>query len=548
MKTTIIFSLFFIILSGCDFSNSQLPASKNSHETTEILTPAHGDSLVVGAIGEPSILIPMLAGDSASHDISGLIFNGLVKYNTDLTITGDLAERWLISKDGLTITFYLKKGVYWTDGTEFTAHDVLFGYKTIIDKKTPTPYKEDFLQVKEALAIDDHTFRVTYKKPFAPALTSWGNLPILPKHLLEGVDITQNPLTRKPVGMGPFQLKKWIPGLRLVLDANRKYFEGKPYINNYIYRIIPDQATMFLELQSGGIDYMGLTPIQYTKQTNTPYFKKNFQKFRYPVFSYTYLGFNLRHPFFTEKRVRQALAYAVDKEEIVDVVLFGLGSPSTGPYVPNTWPYNGDVKKYEYNPQKAVSLLNEAGWSDSNGDGIIDKKGIPFEFTIITNMGNSLRQRTATIIQWRLKKVGIKAHIRAIEWSTFINEFIDKRRFEAVILGWSIGLDPDQYDIWHSGKTNEKEFNFISFSNKEVDRLLELGRRSFDIEKRKKAYYRIQEILAEESPYIFLYVPDALPIVHKRFKGIKPSPIGISYNLHKWFVPKEEQLRAGMEN
>ncbi|KJU83099.1 peptide-binding protein, partial [Candidatus Magnetobacterium bavaricum] len=149
--------------------------------------------------------------------------------------------------------------------------------------------------------------------------------------------------------------------------------------------------------------------------------------------------------------------------------------------------------------------------------------------------------KAATIIQWRLKQVGIRVNIRILEWSTFINEFIDKRRFEAVLLGWAIGMDADQYDIWHSSKTKEKEFNFISYADPEVDRLLEEGRRTFDTEKRKKAYYRIQEILAEDVPYVFLYVPDALPIVHKRFKGIAPSPIGIGYNLPKWHVPKEQQ-------
>ncbi len=503
--------------------------------------PAYGDALVVGSIGEPSTLIPVLAGDSASHEVAGLIFNGLVKYDTDLKIIGDLAESWEVSDDGLTITFRLRKGVRWTDGVEFTADDVMFGYRTIIDEKTPTAYKEDFLQVRKAEVLDRYTFRVTYREPFAPALSTWGNLPVLPRHLLEGKDITKSALGRNPVGLGPFKLKQWVPGQKLVLTANRDYFEGRPYLDYYIYRVIPDQATMFMELRAGGVDLMGLTPIQYSKQTDTRFYRENFQKFRYPVFAYTYLGFNLKHPFLKDINVRRAIAYAIDKEEIIDVVLFGLGSVATGPYVPGTWPYNPDVRKYEYNPEKAKELLRASGWKDSDGDGILDKDGTPLEFTILTNMGNSLRERTAAIIQWRLKQVGIKVNIRILEWSTFINEFIDKRSFEAVILGWSIGLDPDQYDIWHSSKTGEKEFNFVSYSNKEVDRLLEAGRRTFDIEKRKKAYFRIQEILAEEVPYVFLYVPDALTIVHKRFRGIKPSPIGISYNLPEWYVPKRLQ-------
>jgi peptide/nickel transport system substrate-binding protein len=253
------------------------------------------------------------------------------------------------------------------------------------------------------------------------------------------------------------------------------------------------------------------------------------------------MAFNLKHPFFQDRKVRQAIAYAIDKDEIVDVILFGLGSPATGPYVPNTWPYNPEVKLYEHNPERARELLAEAGWKDTDGDGILDKDGRPFSFTVITNMGNSLRMNTATIIQWKLRQVGIKVDIRALEFSTFINDFINKRRFEAVILGWSIGLDADQYDIWHSSKTKEKEFNFVSYSNPEVDRLLEEGRRTFDLDERKKAYFRIQEILAEDLPYIFLYVPHATPIVHSRFKGIQPTPIGISYNLPKWYVPKELQ-------
>jgi len=502
----------------------------------------YGDTIIEGSIGEPSVLIPMLAGDASSHAIAGLVFNGLVKYDTDLTLIGDLAESWHISDDGLVITFFLKKGVKWSDGVEFTAADILFGFNTITDEKTPTAYSEDFRQVVKAEVVDRYTFRVTYGKPFAPALASWGNLTVLPKHLLEGKDITKSELGRSPVGMGPYKFVRWTPGQEVVLESNHDYFEGRPFIDRYVSRIIPDPATMFLELKTGGVDVMGLTPIQYTKQTVSAFFKKNYTKHRYPVPSYTYLGFNLKRPLFADKRVRQALAYGIDKKELVDGVLRGLGSPATGPYVPGTWPYNPDVKRHDYDKEKALNLLNEAGWEDSNGDGILDRQGKDFEFTILTNMGNDTRLKAATIIQWRLKQLGIKVEIKTVEWATFINEFIDKRRFDAVILGWSLGLDPDQYDIWHSTKTKEKEFNFVSFDNSEVDELLDRGRRSFDKEVRKKVYDRIQDILAEEVPYIFLYVPDATPIIHNRFKGVEPAPlIGMMYNFPEWYVPRELQ-------
>lgn len=537
-KLLLLIPILFFALSSC---KNKPAATGNSGIKDVAGEPAYGDAIVEGSIGEPSILIPMLASDTASHNVSGLIFNGLVKYDTDLSVIGDLAESWEISEGGLVITFHLRKGVKWADGVEFTSDDVMFGYKTIIDEKTPSAYKEDFLQVKKAEAMDKYTFRVTYEKPFSPALTTWGNLVILPKHLLDGKDITKTDFARNPTGLGPYKLVKWVPDQELELESYKDYFEGRPYIDRYVYKRIPDPATMFLMLRTGEIDTMGLTPLQYTKQTENAYFRENFNKYRYPAFQYTHMAFNLKHPWFKDKRVRQAIAYAIDKSELVDVVLFGLGSPATGPYVPNTWPYNPNVKKYDYNPEKAKQLLKEAGWEDADRDGILDKDGRPFKFTILTNTGNKLRENTATIIQWRLAKIGIKVEIRKLEWSTFINQFIDKRRFEAVILGWSIGLDPDQYDIWHSSKTREKELNFISFSNPEVDELLEKGRRVFDINERKKAYSRIQEILAEEVPYIFLYVPDATPIVSARIRGIKPSPIGISYNLPKWYVPKKLQ-------
>ncbi len=503
--------------------------------------PVYGDAIVIGSIGDASVLIPMLASDSASHDVCDLIYNGLVKYDKDLRLVGDLAEGWEISPDGKTITFYLRRGVKWHDGVEFTAWDVLFGFKTITDPKTPTPYSGDFLEVERAEVLNRYTFRVTYREPFAPGLASWGNLVVLPRHLLEGKDITRSPLRRHPIGTGPYKFLEWRTGERIVLQANPDYFEGRPYIDRVIFRVIPDPSTMFMELKAGTIDWMGLTPVQYARQTSDPDFVRNFKKYKYLPFAYTYLGYNLRHPFFSDKRVRQAISYAINKEEIVKVILFGLGVVATGPYKPGTWYYNPNVKRYPYNPEKAKKLLKEAGWEDTDGDGILDKDGRPFRFTVLLNWGNTARLKTAELIQWRLRQVGIDMRIRVLEWATFINEYIDKRRFEAVILGWSTGVDPDQYDIWHSSKTGPKELNFISYRNPEVDRILVEARRTFDLKRRQKLYFRFQEILAEEQPYTFLYVPYALPAIHARFRGIKPASAGITYNFIRWWVPKELQ-------
>ena len=546
MKVFFLISLIlFLPLFGCSSEtqegapSSPPPVAGSEHPGD--VAPAYGDLLIQGSIGDASNLIPMLSTDSASHDIAGMIFNGLVKYDKDLKLVGDLAESWKVSQDGLTITFKLRKGVKWQDGEEFTAEDVMFGFQTITSPTTRTAYGGDFKEVERAIVVDRYTFRVIYKRPFAPGLSSWGSLVVLPKHLLAGQDINTTPFSRKPVGTGPFRFKEWKTGEKIVLEVNPTYFEGRPYLDGFVYRIIPDPATMFLELKAGGLDFAGLTPLQYKRQTETYKMRRDFRKYRYLAFAYTYLGYNLKDEKFKDVRVRQAISYAIDKNEIIQGVLLGLGLKATGPYKPDTQWYNPNVKKYPHDVEKAKTLLARAGWRASGKDGTLQKDGKPFEFTILTNQGNETRAKCAEIIQRRLRAVGIKVKIRTVEWSAFINDFIDKKNFEAVILGWTLGQDPDIYDIWHSSKVGPKELNFISYKNPEVDELLAKGRYTFDAGVRKACYDRIQEILAEEQPYTFLYVPYALPIIQARFLGVKPAPAGISYNMEKWYVPKAEQ-------
>ncbi|MEI6206004.1 MAG: peptide-binding protein [Desulfuromonadales bacterium] len=524
-------------IAACSSPETSPPPAVRS----EVSLPAAGDSLVEGTIGEASTLIPILASDASSHAVAGQIYNGLVKYDKNLNIVGDLAESFDISGDGLTITFHLRHGVKWHDGAPFTARDVLYTYRVTIDPKTPTAYAEDFKQVKTISAADEHTVRVSYGAPFAPALASWG-MNILPAHLLEGQDITKSPLARKPVGTGPYRFKEWIPGQKIVLEAYSSYFEGRPFIDRYVYRIIPDSSTMYMELKAGTIDLMNLTPVQFARQTTGVRFSSHFNKYRYPSSGYVYMGYNLRHPLFADKRVRQALTAAIDKDELIHGILFGMGQRSVGPIVPGRWAYNPGVKDIAYDPKHATELLAQAGWREKNTSGILVKDGKPLRFTILTNQGNQQRLLTAQIVQQRLKYVGIDVKIRIVEWAAFLKEFIDKGNFEVVMLGWNISQDPDMYDIWHSSKTNSGELNFIGYKNAEVDRLLVEGRSTFDVGKRKQAYFRIQEILADEQPYTFLYVPDALPVVSARIRGVEPAPAGIGHNQIKWYVPKNEQV------
>lgn len=525
-----------LIISAVSFLLSAVAAGA----ATDADAPAYGDAIVVASIADARTLMPVLASDSASSEICGMVFNGLVKYDKDIKITGDLAERWDVSQDGREITFHLRKGVKWHDGAPFTARDVAFTYRTLIDPSVKTPYSGDFERIERLDVIDDHTVKVTYKEPFSPGLASWG-MWVMPEHILKNADINTSSFGRRPVGTGPYRFKTWKTGEKIELVSNRDYFEGRPFIDRYIYRIIPDDATIFLELQTQGADMTGLSPLQYTRQTDNAFFAKHYSKFRYPSFGYTFIAYNLTDPKFRDARVRRAFDHAINKQEIIDTIFFGLAQVTTGPFLVGSWAYNTDVKAAPFDPAKARSLLSEAGWTDTNGDGWVEKDGRPFEFTVLVNQGNAERLRTAEMVQGYFKAIGVRMKIRVLEWSALINEFINKRRFEAILMGWYLGRDPDNFDIWHSSKTREGEFNFIGYSNPEVDRLLEEGRRIFDEAGRQKAYHRVHELIYADQPYTFLYSGESLPIVNKRFRNVEVSPIGIGYNFIKWYVPRREQ-------
>ena len=288
--------------------------------------------------GNVSGLIPNITSDSASHEVGNLIYSGLVTRDRDLNIIGEAAESWTFSPDCLNLTFKLRKDVKWHDGQPFTADDVIFTYQTMINPKTPTSYREDFKAVDSVTAVDAHTVRVTYQKPYAKALQSWSTW-ILPRHLLEKFvqegrlrDAPQN--WHGPVGTGPYRFKEMRSGEKIVLASNPDYFEGRPYISRIIYRIIPSQATIFLELKAKGVDSANLTALQYQRQTDYPDFRKSYQKFKYPANSYTYFGFNLKDPRFADKRVRHAFAHAINKQALIEGVRMGMGRDATGPYKP----------------------------------------------------------------------------------------------------------------------------------------------------------------------------------------------------------------------
>lgn len=550
LTTKLITAFILLLLVSCNNNDGSVPATpqvSQQKQTTPIATPvapiyqpAHGDRLVEASIGDASNLIPMIAGDNASHEVAGQLYLSLLKYDKNLNLVGQLAQTWQVSEDKLSVTFKLKPNLTWSDGTAFTAEDCLFTLNLIQDKNTQSPYKSDYAKVKSAEALDANTFVVHYSEIFSPALASWAGLSILPKHIFAGVDIMNTSLSRQPkASIGPYFLKNWQNQQNITMQANPNYFDGDVWIDERITRIIPDPATQFLELSAGKLDLANLTPTQYTRLfESNPFLKKEYNRHQYLSNSYTYLGFNLRHKPFDDIRVRQALAYAIDRKELVEGVLLGLGEVIATPYKPGTRWVNQTIKPRPFDAQKAKILLAEAGWVQQEGDTYLSKNGKALSFTILTNNGNKKRADTATIIQQRLKSIGVQVQVRLVEWSAFIENFINKRDFDAVILAWSLTPDPDQFSIWHSSQTGQREFNFLSYNNAKVDEALVKARLTFDLAEQKQWYDIMQQEIYHDVPLVFLYASHALVAVHKRIQGIEVAPAGIGYNSEKWFVPK----------
>ncbi len=482
--------------------------------------------LVFSLIGEISILNPILSTDTSSSAVEGAIFSGMTRINEKLEVIPDLARSWKVSPDGKTWTFDLRKDVKWHDGYPFTAEDVVFTFNAILNPKVNSVRRSDYMIDGEPIrfeALDRYTLQAILPQPFAPFLTRTG-MSVIPKHILEGKDINTADFNRKPVGTGPFKFKEWVTGDHVTVTRNDNYYMGRPKLAEIIYKVIPDENTCLVALEAGEVDEAGIPSKDYKRMRSI----RGINVFEFDALTYTYLGLNLANPKFADRRVRQALAYATNKEQLVKMIFKGLASPAYAPSAPISWAYSDDVPKYKYDPEKAKKLLKAA-------------KAENLEFTILVNQGNKEREKAAVILQQQYKKVGVKVTVRVMEWSALlkiVNAPKDPKEFDAVIIGWSLGLDPDAYSIWHSSQY-PKGFNFVKYNNSEADKLLEQGRTTMEKAKRKEIYAKLWKTIAEDQPYVFLWYPKAIAGVRERVGGLSnPGPAGLFLNLEKVSVTK----------
>lgn len=535
MATTIMIKLLKAVsLYVLVFALVCLPSCRKNQEPTKLL----GGTLIVGQTLKPSTLNPILEFSGVSAQITCLIYDGLIKTGSKGEVLPHLASSWEIKQDGWEWLFFLRKGVKFHDGHPLTAKDVEFTFTLAGDKKLKNAYSNVFQQVEKIQVINPLTISIYLKQP-SFSFISGLDLGILPKHLLEGVDIRTSSFNFKPVGTGPFCLAKWSPK-SVELTANQGYFLGRPYLDRVVVKSMETQSLLWAKLMSEEIDVFDLhEPSSLEIAKKIPHLKIYSTLKPY----YYLMAFNQASPLFLDKRVRQALNYAVDKPKIIEKVLGKQGLVCAGTILPESWAFHPRLKPFPYHPQKALELLAEAGWQDTNGDHILDKDNRPLEFTLLLFEGFQDMETCALMIMEQLSEIGVKIRIKTLPHQQMIQEHILKRDFEAAIVFANTGTDPDyNYQLWHSSQI-EQGFNFFSYHQPQVDSLLDQGRSIADQEQRKRIYYQYQEEMRDNPPGIFLYWKHNFFAVHQRFQGVRVSPFSWFRNIPAWYVPEDEQRR-----
>lgn len=558
---------------------AESPASRPAVAKAEAGPPTTGDWLVIHSLSDPEQLNPLTSSDAASSEVLGYIFEGLLtRAPRTLELKPFIAEaRPLVSKDKLTYTFKIRRDARFQDGRPLTGEDVLFSIKTVKCPLVNAPFLRVYYNsVVDAQLIDPHTIQFITKEPYFLNESVLGGITLLPRHyydpenLLKALsvrDLSQDPsklpasvkrfadnfnksYSRSPMGSGPYKFNGWKTGQEIELVRDPNYWgNGKagidqPHVDRLKFRIVNNFDAALIRLKSGSLDFMEvLQPVQHVRGTSSERFKRQFQKFEYFSPTYSYIGWNNAHPIFGDKRVRKAMTYFTDRKQMVKTILFGLGEVVDSPIYFFRPEYDKTLPSHPYDPKKALELLKEAGWGDTDGDGLLDKvidgRRMPFRFEIKINSGNATRKSVALTLQDELKKHGILATVRELDWTIFLDD-VKNHKFDAVILGWQMPVsEPDAYQVWHSSQAANKGSNHIQYKNARVDRILEEYRREFDPRKRIELYREFQRILSDEQPYTFLFIGKWVSAVHRRFQGVEVYAGGL--RPIDWWVPVSAQ-------
>ena len=455
------------------------------------------------------------------------------------TIRSTFAELLPVTEHNPVILFNLRRGVRFHDGHEFDAQDVKFTYDAIMNPKNLSPRTSDFEPIKTVETPDDHTVRLIYKRLYSPAVNAW-TMGILPEHLLNAQALARemderglsqtartafgmrdSRFNRRPIGTGPFRFVEWQTDEFIHLKRNDDYWEGAPEYQHYYMRIVPDILTQEVEFHAGAVDYYGTMPHQVARYKKDP----TYQSFSSLGFGYSYIGYNNRKPLFSNPKIRKALGMAINVDEFIKYILYGEGKRITGPYPENTEWYDQSVAPIPYDPEGALRLLKEEGWTP-NAEGQLEKDGNVFEFNLITNSGNPIRKNILTIAQNAWKRIGVTCNTQYFEWAVFLKDFINTGEFDAVVLGWSMGIDPDLYQLWHSSQAGPQQLNFVGYQDPEADELIVRIRREYDRDLQRELAHQLHRVIYEDQPYTFLYATVGTRVLDRKIVLVEREPDG----------------------
>jgi peptide/nickel transport system substrate-binding protein len=510
--------------------------------------PRYGGTVVVGTIGEiaDGMNAAVSSDYSATQHHQFVNLMTLLDYDENAVPRPYLAESWDVADDNTSVTFHLRRDVRWHDGEQTDAHDVAFTYITVTNPATAFPnaaFWDHYVKGPDGVEVlDDFTVRISMN-PHAEYLDPFRTLGILPEHLLGDVppeELKRHPFgSQCPVGNGPFVFVSHRAQDRWTFEANPGFPEGlggRPFLDRYIYRVIPEQTTLMTELLTEGVDvYVQPRADQADQLKDDP----DFNLMQFPFRDYVLVAWNARRPMLSDSRVRRAITMGTDRESIVQAILQGYGSVANSGVPPFHWAFDAELPvTVGYDPDAARALLDEAGWTDRDGDGVRENAaGDPLAFSVKYNAGNQQRQDIAEIMQAQLSNIGIDVTPQVVEWATLLQQINtpDVRDFDGVVMGWVVEYKLDDMDLFHSERIDQP-FAWSGTHNPVIDELLETMSVTVDRDEALALWSEYQRAVMEEQPYTYFYFRDRLDGVNKRVRGVEMDARGEWLNIREWYI------------
>ncbi len=538
-------ALSWIAVSGCKGDEAPQPAG-----TEQDATPVAGGTLVVAQAGDMDTFNPLTTHIQSTQEIHDLLFPLLVTADFDckLQFEPGLATSWSWSDDGLHLTMKLRDDMVWSDGEAVNADDVLHTLELVRDPAVGCPrgpYLQSLDPEEPWARTDDHTVVFHFRERGEPT-TMLAHVvagQIIPEHAFKGLDrasLRGAEISQQPITSGPFKLASRTVGQQTVLGRNEQYTAGpKPYLDQVILRAISDDNSRILEFETGKVDMViGVEPSDLERlRTTRPDMQIHRRGWRF----LEYIGWNLQDPLLTDRRVRRALAHAIDVDTLMGTLLSDgsetYGRRATGTTTPEICDaVDETIVPLAFSPERARGLLAEAGWADGDGDGVLERDGKPFVVKLMYNAALERRAAAGTIIQSQLAQVGVQVTLEPVERNA-VYERLRNRDFQAVIAGWSASLLVDPSQFWHSQK--KSPFNYTGYANPEVDRLIDEGLATIDPAEAAPRWREMQRQIYEDQPYCFLYWIDEAVVFDGRVRDATPTTLSPFENLSKWWIPEE---------